>query len=114
MHISTRWAWAWLLLLGLLAHVAPASAQRLAAGNQYTVSIHADGTLWAWGDNFSGQLGTGNTESQNTPVQIGAATTWQSVSAGSSHTVALRRDGTLWAWGSNYYGQLGNGTTTGT
>ena len=54
----------WLLALLLLAGVAPARAQRLAAGTSHTMSIHADGTLWAWGQNVYGQLGLGNQDYQ--------------------------------------------------
>lgn len=69
-----------------------------------------DGTLWAWGWNFFGQLGNGTNIDSNTPVQVGTDTKWQSVSAGHGYTVAIQKDGTLWAWGLNQDGQLGNGT----
>lgn len=85
--------------------------RQVSAGYSHTVAIKTDGTLWAWGGNLRGQLGDGTTADKSSPVQIGAATNWQSVSAGVQHTVTVRSDGTLWAWGDNFYGQLGDGTT---
>jgi len=79
-------------------------------GAQFTVARRSNGTLWSWGDNFSGQLGDGNTTARLTPVQVGSAANWSSHSAGLSHVVALRSDGTLWSWGDNSFGQLGNGS----
>ena len=29
-----------------------------------------EGEVWAWGNNYSGQLGTGDTQDRNTPVKI--------------------------------------------
>lgn len=87
----------------------------VSAGAAYSLAIRQDGTLWAWGNNFAGQLGTGtNPEAWlASPVQVGTATTWRQVSAGRfNHTLAVRTDGTLWAWGANTDGQLGTGTTT--
>ena len=102
----------WLLLL-LTLLTGSAQAQRLAAGQRHTLSIHADGTLWAWGANANGQLGIGSTMPQNQPVQVGTATDWRSVQAGTAFTLALKADGTLWAWGDNRLGQLGRGTVGG-
>ncbi len=83
----------------------------LAAGAVHSVAVKTDGTLWAWGANFSGQLGDETTVNRNTPVQIGTAADWKQVAAGESHSLAVRSDGTLWSWGDNTYGQLGDGTT---
>ncbi|HCM34072.1 T9SS type A sorting domain-containing protein [Chryseobacterium sp.] len=85
--------------------------QSLSVGNGFSAGIKADGTLWIWGSNDSGQIGNGTTIDRNTPILIGTATDWKSVSIGFSHTIALKTDGTLWGWGRNDYGQLGDGTT---
>lgn len=86
--------------------------QTIVAGDGHTVALKADGTLWACGNNFSGQLGNGTTFGKNIPTQVGSDSDWQTVMAGKLHTVALKKDGTLWAWGKNTLGALGDGTTT--
>ena len=63
------------------------------AGADFTVALKADGTLWTWGGNDEGQLGTGTTEGSTTPVQVLDQVT--AVVAGDYHVVALRIDGTL-------------------
>ena len=68
--------------------------------------VKEDGTLWVWGANGSGQLGTNNGTYYSSPTQI-PGTTWTHVSSGGDHTVAPKSDGTLWVWGGNGYGQLG-------
>ena len=75
-------------------------------------AIKTDGTLWGWGKNNAGQLGTGDTVDRSSPVQVGALTTWLQISAGYYHAVAVKTDGTSWAWGKNNAGQLGLGNTT--
>ena len=90
----------------------------VAAGTNHTAALKTDGTLWTWGSDQDGQLGTGqqdpvltgSTIGWNTPVQIG--TGFAQVAAGYGHTVAVKNDGTLWAWGFNSSGQVGDGTTT--
>ncbi|MBF9224014.1 RCC1 domain-containing protein [Hymenobacter ruricola] len=89
-------------------------ARTFAAGTYHSLSIHADGTLWATGDNGYGQLGTGTTTSATAWVQVGTAATWVQVVAGSEYTLGLQADGSLWAWGRNYSGQLGRATNAGT
>ena len=83
------------------------------SGNSYYYgAIKTDGTLWMWGANGLGNLGTSNTTSYSSPVQVGADTNWSKVSIGFYHTVAIKTDGTLWVWGTNGYGQLGTSNTT--
>ncbi len=43
----------------------------VAAGTSHTAAVKTDGTLWAWGDNYYGQLGDGTTTPQWSPVRIG-------------------------------------------
>jgi alpha-tubulin suppressor-like RCC1 family protein len=85
------------------------------AGGFFGCAIRKVGTLWCWGNNDFGQLGIGNTATQNLPQQVTtpAATGWTSAAAGETHTCATRSDGTLWCWGDNFEGQLGIGDMTG-
>jgi len=84
--------------------------QRLAAGNNHSLAIKTDGTLWAWGYNDRGQLGDGTSTNRSTPVQV--LTEVAAVAAGEEHSLAIKTDGSLWAWGSNLGGKLGDGTRT--
>lgn len=109
-----------LLSVATISHAQTADGQ-LAVSAIHAASIHADGTLWAWGSNFDGQLGDGSTAAHAQPAQVllpnTAATDpanarWAQVAAGTSHTLALTTDGQLYAWGANTEGQLGlNGFT---
>ncbi|SFQ82338.1 RCC1 domain-containing protein [Hymenobacter arizonensis] len=99
---------AWALGLALLLTSRLAGAQQLAVGANYTLSVHADGTLWAWGSNAQGQAGLPSTTLyQPTPARVGTATTWRQVAASGYCSLGVRTDGTLWAWGENLSGQLG-------
>jgi len=80
------------------------------AGNNHSLAIKVDGSLWAWGYNGYGQLGNGTTANSLIPIQILDEVV--SVAAGGEHSLAIKADGTLWAWGDNSIGQLGNNSTT--
>ncbi len=88
------------------------SPQSVAAGVYHTVVLKSDGSLWGWGRNDSGQLGTGDTIDRWAPARIGLGNDWQCVSAQSFGIVALKTDGSLWVWGYNGHGELGTGDTT--
>jgi alpha-tubulin suppressor-like RCC1 family protein len=86
---------------------------KVACGDDHTLAIKNDGTLWAWGHNEYGQLGNNSTVHRSSPVQtIAGGTNWAKVACGNDHTLAIKNDGTLWAWGRNSDGQLGDGTFT--
>ena len=93
---------------------AVAASNRFAGATSYALS--SDGAVFAWGTNSSGQLGTGNTVSSNSPVAtvtsgalLGKRIT--ALAAGSEHVLALGADGQIYAWGRNNWGQLGDGST---
>lgn len=95
--------------------ISPANKWKsVVAGVYHTVAIGQNGTIWAWGDNFGGQLGIGNFVNSNVPVQVGTDADWVTVACGWRHTLAIKEDGSLWAWGDNGMGQLGNGSRVGT
>jgi alpha-tubulin suppressor-like RCC1 family protein len=83
---------------------------QVSGGSQFMCSIKTDGTLWAWGQNNTGQLGDNSIVSRSSPVQVGALTGWSKVSCGNEHTVAIKTNGTLWMWGRNSSGELGDNT----
>jgi alpha-tubulin suppressor-like RCC1 family protein len=76
------------------------------------LALAGDGTVWAWGNNYAGQLGDGATSSRTMPVQARGLTAASTIAAGYSHTVARTTGGEVWSWGDNASGQLGDGTTT--
>ncbi|WP_274651185.1 RCC1 domain-containing protein [Paenibacillus humicola] len=104
------------LLFGLVSVSHPAAAaektvQQVEGGGEHTLSLQSDGSVWAWGQNWYGQLGDGSTKDRVTPAQAVSVTNATYLAAGYSHSLALKRDGTVWAWGENYNGQLGDGST---
>jgi alpha-tubulin suppressor-like RCC1 family protein len=91
------------------------------AGASHSLAIKsADGSVYGWGNDASGQLGDNSAATQQLyPVQAKTTATGNpllvgviDVSGGASHSIALKSDGTVWTWGSNASGQLGDGGTT--
>jgi alpha-tubulin suppressor-like RCC1 family protein len=84
----------------------------VSSGGYHTAAIKTDGTLWTWGANYTGYLGTNDTDNRSTPVTTFAGgTNWKQVSSGNGHTAAIKTDGTLWTWGSGNAGRLGTNDT---
>ncbi|MBI5231668.1 MAG: hypothetical protein HY876_05840 [Coriobacteriales bacterium] len=121
---GTAWAWGdnsyGQLGIGKLAGLEPTPTpveadgktwRSLDAGQNHTLGIAEDGSLWAWGGDGEGQLGdAGASQAMGAPVRIGGDTDWKSVSANESYSLGLKNDGSLLSWGHNGAGQLGDGT----
>ena len=87
--------------------------KQVSGGQGYTAAIKTDGTLWTWGNNDNGKLGTNGGGKRSTPVTTFAGgTNWKQVSCGVNHTAAVKTDGTLWVWGGNNFLPLGTNDST--
>ena len=79
------------------------------AGFYHTATIKDDGTLWSWGYNTDGELGTNDRTTRSSMVQtVSGGNNWVEISCGWYHTGSIKSDGTLWLWGLNQFGALGD------
>jgi alpha-tubulin suppressor-like RCC1 family protein len=64
--------------------------KQVTTGSSHTAAIKTNGTLWTWGRNDYGQLGTNTAINRSTPVTTFAGgTNWKQVDGGSFHTAAV-------------------------
>jgi alpha-tubulin suppressor-like RCC1 family protein len=102
----------------------------IASGLSYTCALTTTGTVYCWGANSYGQLGTCDLINRNVPtlldspcvpitvtptrtaVMMPTGVVVSAVATGYEHSCAVTTTGTAYCWGFNYKGQLGNGTTT--
>ncbi len=86
---------------------------QLAAGTSHNLALLTSGSIYAWGNGSSGQLGNNTTTAQQTKaVLVSGGSVYQKIAAGETHSLAVRTDHTVVAWGANEQGQLGNGTVS--
>ena len=86
---------------------------RIVGGGTHSIALTADGRVYAWGNNASGQVGDGSAPAdQHVPILIGGLSNIVDIAAGRAHSVAVASDGTVFSWGDNILGQLGDGTNT--
>jgi len=87
----------------------------IAAGGQHSLALRRDGTLYAWGNNWNGQLGREKSNSERhsaTPRPVigtdgkGSLKNVMSIAAGAFHSAAVMKDGQIYAWGYNGSGQV--------
>ena len=88
--------------------------KQVSIGENHTVAVKTDGTLWNWGQGIHGALGTNDMTDRSTPVTTFAGgTNWKQACVGTRfYTMGLKSDGTLWTWGSSPYGGMGDSNTS--
>jgi alpha-tubulin suppressor-like RCC1 family protein len=90
---------------------------QIAAGESVSLARSSSGTVYAWGRNNTGAVGTGTTGNVAKATVINVSSVpvvWIAVGGNSAgaYCLALDRDGKLYAWGNNSTGMLGTGTAT--
>lgn len=87
--------------------------EKLSAGNDYTLALKTDQSLWGWGNNAHSVLGHIGTSTNDYDYFIGPLSdgSWKEIAAGFSASYAIKADGSLWSNGKGDFGQLGLGTT---
>ena len=79
----------------------------IAAGDDHTLCITADGSLFSCGSNGSGQLGVGDTEDRHAPTLVTQLQGKRVVHvAAECHTICSTADGSVFTWGGGDSGQL--------
>lgn len=121
---SNRWSAHPVQVLGLEGKGRLERVRAVACGIHHTIALGDDGTVWAWGGNWEGQLGIAPNQSsappeancRRFPVRVrgiggeGYFGHVKAIAAGVFHNVAALEDGRAVAWGYNGGGQLGEGT----
>jgi len=73
----------------------------IAAGNDHTIAVKDDGSVWTWGRNISYNA-PGQPAIRTTPIQIKGVNNAFAIGGGGanqhSHTLAIHQDGTVWKW----------------
>ena len=95
-------------LPGPVAQVAQGGS---AAGNGQTLVMLANGSLYAWGNDTSSQLGDGGTANEPSPVRFAApaGVVYTTLASGGATSYAISAFGAVYAWGDGTRGQIGNG-----
>jgi alpha-tubulin suppressor-like RCC1 family protein len=93
------------------------SVTAITAGDDFTCALLDDGSIRCWGQNTTGQLGQGNTNTigdnelptAGMTVDVGGSAI--QISAGGLHACAVLEDYSIVCWGEAGQGQLGYGNT---
>jgi alpha-tubulin suppressor-like RCC1 family protein len=83
--------------------------RQIALGATFGCALDAAGAVACWGDNSSGQLGTGSDAPHGAAAKITSLGSVRTIHTGGAFACALTVAGELLCWGDNQAGQLGQG-----
>jgi hypothetical protein len=93
---------------------------QIAAGGYHSLAVTSTGQLYAFGDNYAGELASttnnGTLTANPTPTVVslpGASGPVTQIAAGASHSLAVTSTGQLYAFGDNSDGELGGAANSG-
>lgn len=74
----------------------------------FTLALKEDGTLWATGDNWAGELGLGDNDNRNSFHKVNLMDKVKLVATGHFHSIIVLNNGDILTTGDNWFGELGN------
>ena len=83
-----------------------------ASGENHTVTLSEDGTVYSFGSNKTGELGLGHNKNVSLPTPIPNLPKINMISCGGYFTVCVDHEGFIWSFGDNHRGHLGTGNKT--
>lgn len=84
----------------------------VSTGTFHACAVTNTGSAYCWGDNTSGELGTGGGNSLFAAPVTGGPSGFSSVYASYYWTCGMGTDGRVYCWGGNTFGRLGLGSTS--
>ncbi len=86
----------------------------IGTGDNHSMSITENGTLWGWGSNINGELGLGTSIKIGQPTQIPNLENIKYIDGGRRYSIAINNQGEMYTTGTNENGEQGNGSKTST
>jgi alpha-tubulin suppressor-like RCC1 family protein len=89
----------------------PGPWMQIGAAYNHSCGLKTDGSVWCWGRDNSGQLGTGGgSVGQTSPVAVTSTLPWSKISIRGNISCGIKVDGSAWCWGYGANGAIGNGS----
>lgn len=95
-----------------------AGIQAASSGSEHSCAVDDGGSLWCWGSNAQGKLGSGSDSDAAVPggvrvlgQSLAPISAIAQVGVGASSACAVDGEGKVYCWGSNTHGKLGVGET---
>ncbi len=100
----------WLAVFATTCLLEAGFQKAVAGGSQFFLLLQDDGTVLAFGENESGNLGPGAARMVTRPTRVALPAKAVDIAAGRCTSFAVLEDGRVFSWGCNESGMLGRGS----